>query len=260
MAYAPLLRMNTAPVLGTPMEVADRMNVLGMATAARASQLSGSTVYSTTNSTASLSSISTASTAVAQPNGQVMATSNIINQRADASRSLYQICISLKQRLAKVPGFEGYMEQLEYMSADPDEGGPVESLWKLLRTGYPLLAIYNALQPDVPLQVQEKEASESKRSKIAILRFVEACKSKLKLPTTEVFIITDLAGNDTTGFVKVGTLDLIPSSCLALRSSSDTLTRSHLLSTMSLISPSSAACSSRSSHTPKMTRCNPARR
>jgi cell division control protein 24 len=133
-----------------------------------------------------------------------VATSNIINQRADASRSLYQICVSLKQRLAKVPGFEGYMEQLEQMAADPDEGGPVESLWKLLRTGYPLLAIYNALQPETPLQVQEGPGvSEAKRSKIAILRFVEACKSKLMLPTTEVFIITDLAGNDTTGFVKV---------------------------------------------------------
>lgn len=133
-----------------------------------------------------------------------MATSNIINQRADASRSLYQICVALKQRLAKVPGFDEYMEQLEYMATDPDEGGPVESLWKLLRTGYPLLAIYNALQPEVPLQVQEvPEMSQAKRSKIAILRFVEACKSKLMLPTTEVFIITDLAGNDTTGFVKV---------------------------------------------------------
>jgi cell division control protein 24 len=28
------------------------------------------------------------------------------------------------------------------------------------------------------------------------------------LPTSEVFIITDLAGNDTTGFVKVSTLVL----------------------------------------------------
>ncbi|SPQ24326.1 74fb4221-3aec-432d-92b9-ca87cb79fdda [Thermothielavioides terrestris] len=150
------------------------MNVIGMPSATRASQLSGST-FPATSSSASLNSLSTATTAGAPPNGQVVATSNIINQRADASRSLYQICVSLKQRLAK-----------------------------LLRTGYPLLAIYNALQPDTPLQVQEPAgASEAKRSKIAILRFVEACKSKLMLPPTEVFIITDLAGNDTTGFVKV---------------------------------------------------------
>ncbi|KAJ4291221.1 Guanine nucleotide exchange factor for Cdc42p [Collariella sp. IMI 366227] len=178
------------------------MDVLGMssmASAPRASQLSSSATFPSTNSSTSVNSLSTAATLATAPNGQVMATSNIINQRADASRSL-----STRYALAKVPGFEGYMHHLEEMATDPDEGGPVESLWKLLRTGYPLLAIYNALQPETPLQVQDPPgASEAKRSKIAILRFVEACKSKLMLPTTEVFIITDLAGNDTTGFVKV---------------------------------------------------------
>ncbi|KAL2142354.1 hypothetical protein VTI28DRAFT_1246 [Corynascus sepedonium] len=200
MAHASLLRMNTGPV--ATMDVIDRSNSMGVPSAPRASQLPGSATFPTTNSSSSVNSLSTATTAPS--NGQVVATSNIINQRADASRSLYQICVSLKQRLAKVPGFEPYMEELEQMAADPDEGGPVESLWKLLRTGYPLLTIYNSLQPDTPLQVQEGHAmSQAKRSKIAILRFVEACKSKLMLPTTEVFIITDLAGNDTSGFVKV---------------------------------------------------------
>ncbi|KAG7284961.1 hypothetical protein NEMBOFW57_009577 [Staphylotrichum longicolle] len=180
------------------------MTAMGLPSAPRTSQLSGSATFPSTNSSTSVNSLSTATTIAAPANGQVVATSNIINQRADASRSLYQICVSLKQRLAKVPGFEGYMEQLEYMAADPDEGGPVESLWKLLRTGYPLIALFNALQPDTPLQLQEQPGvSEAKRSKIAILRFVEACKSKLMIPPTEVFIITDLAGNDTTGFVKV---------------------------------------------------------
>jgi cell division control protein 24 len=187
-----------------------------------------------------------------------VATSNIINQRADASRSLYQICVSLKQRLAKVPGFEGYMEQLELMAADPDEGGPVESLWKLLRTGYPLLAIYNALQPETPLQVQEAPGvSEAKRSKIAILRFVEACKSKLMLPTTEVFIITDLAGNDTTGFVKVGCL--VASLCCGWQWS-DLQCRLPRLSTMCSTLPNNGACSSRSNHIQRTMRCNPGHR
>lgn len=207
MAHAPLLRMNTGPA--APLDVVDRFNSMSVslgatAGAPRVSQLSGSATFPATNSSTSLNSLSTATTFAGSSNGQVVATSNIINQRADASRSLYQICVSLKQRLAKVPGFEVYLQQLEEMAADPDEGGPVESLWKLLRTGYPLLAIYNALQPDTPLQVQEAPGlSEAKRSKIAILRFVEACKSKLMLPPTEVFIITDLAGNDTSGFVKV---------------------------------------------------------
>lgn len=189
--------MNTGPA--APIDV-DRLNTMS---APRASQLAGSSTFPTANSSTSLNSLSTATTFAAPANGQIVAAGNIINQRADASRSLYQICVSLKQRLAKVPGFEEYLDELEHMAMDPDEGGPVESLWKLLRTGYPLLAIFNVLQPENPLQVQE-QASEAKRSKIAILRFVEACKSKLNLSTTEVFIITDLTGNDTTGFVKVG--------------------------------------------------------
>lgn len=196
------------------MDLVDRLNTMGIQSMPRASQLTGSATFPTTNSSTSVNSLSTATTIGAPANGQVVATSNIINQRADASRSLYQICVSLKQRLAKVPGFEGYMEDLELMAMDPDEGGPVESLWQLLRTGYPLLAIYNALQPDTPLQLQEQpNMSEAKRSKIAILRFVEACKSKLMLPTTEVFIITDLAGNDTTGFVKVSYVPRCCASC-----------------------------------------------
>ncbi|KAL1842962.1 hypothetical protein VTJ49DRAFT_3603 [Mycothermus thermophilus] len=183
------------------MDIVDRLAPLGMPGILRENQMSASVNFPGPSS--SVSSLSTASTLVAPQNGPVVATSNIINQKADASRSLYQICVTLKQRLAKVPGFEPYMEQLEQMANDPDDGGPVGSLWKLLRTGHPLLAIFNVLRLDPPLQVLEKNISEEKRSKIAILRFVEACKSRLKMPTTEVFIITDLAGNDTTGFVKV---------------------------------------------------------
>jgi len=169
--------------------------------APRASQLSGSTAFA---STTSLSSISSAPTVLAPANGNVVANANIINQKADASRSLYQICVSLKQRLSLVPGFEAYLEKLEQDSANLDEGGPVEALWKLLRTGHPLIAIYNALQPEKPLHVEEKPGdSEAKRSKIAIVKFVQACMSELKLPATESFIVNDLTGSDTTGFVKV---------------------------------------------------------
>ena len=255
MAHAPLLRMNTGPA--APLDVVDRLNNMS---APRASQLSGSATFPTANSTTSLSSLTTATTFGTSSNG-VVATSNIINQRADASRSLYQICVALKQRLAKVPGFELYLEQLEQMAADPDEGGPVESVWKLLRTGYPLLAIYNVLQPDTPLQVLDPPgASEAKRSKIAILRFVEACKSKLMLPPTDVFIITDLAGNDTTGFVKVGCLPSLKQS-FACRPLSDMGIRSPQSLTMCSISPNNGGSSSRSNHTPKTTTpSNPAPR
>jgi cell division control protein 24 len=189
MAHAPLLRTNTAPVFQP------NQNGIGgsMNHAPRASQLSGSTAYG--GSTASLSSLASAATVIPQNGGPVTATANIINQKADASRSLYQMCITLKQRLALVPGFDHFLQTL-----DPYD--PVDPLWNLFRTGYPLLVIYNALQPAEPLAVADA-TNEAKRAKLAIFKFVQACMKELQVPSAESFVITDLMGNDTTGFVKV---------------------------------------------------------
>ncbi|KAK7421497.1 Guanine nucleotide exchange factor for Cdc42p [Neonectria punicea] len=192
MAHAPLLRNNTAPVFPNSNGFGG-LPQISMSHAPRASQLSGSTAVA--GSTTSLSSLGSSAT-ITQNGGPVHATANIINQKADASRSLYQICISLKQRLAQVPGFEPYLEQL-----DPND--PVDPLWNLFRTGYPLLAIYNSLQPTTELKVEDASANEAKKSKIAIFKFVQACMKELKVPPTESFVITDLMGNDTSGFVKV---------------------------------------------------------
>jgi cell division control protein 24 len=178
---------------------------MSVTSAPRASQLSGATAFTSTTSLNSLASSATlVNPQIAPSSGNVVATSNIINQRADASRSLYQICVSLKNRLAQVPGFEEYSKQLDQMAQDPDEGGPVESVWKLLRTGHPLLVIYNALEPEERLSVEEvANATEEKLSKIAIMKFYRACLNDLKLPPAESFMIKDLTGSDTTGFVKV---------------------------------------------------------
>ncbi|KAK5989493.1 Rho guanine nucleotide exchange factor scd1 [Cladobotryum mycophilum] len=165
-----------------------------MSSTPRASQLSGSTAYASSSS--SLNSLNSDTTVIPNGGGPIIATGNIINQKADASRSLYQICISLKQRLGQVPGFEPFLEQL-----DPTD--PVDPLWSLLRTGYPLLTIYNALEPADPLTVDDPNASESKKSKIAIFKFVQACMKELQVAASDSFVITDLMGNDTSGFVKV---------------------------------------------------------
>jgi cell division control protein 24 len=193
MAYAPLLRTNTAPIFPAN---GGTYPANTMSNAPRASQLSGSTAYG--GSTASLASLSSATTAVLT-SGPVIATTNIINQKADASRSLYQICVSLKTRLGQVPGFEPYLQQLQENAAQ----GPVESLWDLLRTGVPLLAIYNALQPAQPLSADDANINEIKRPKVAVFKFVQACLKDLNIAPTECFVINDVLGNDTTGFVKV---------------------------------------------------------
>jgi cell division control protein 24 len=201
MAHAPLLRTNTAPVFQAAADGATpRMNTMSMSSAPRASQLSGSTAFTSTTSLNSLASAST----IAPASGQVVATSNIINQKADASRSLFQICVSLKQRLALVPGFEGYLEQLSQLEmSDAVQGDPVEALWALFRTGHPLLTVYNSVQPETTLVVDDEKAKEDKKSKIAIFKFVRACVDNLGLPQTQSFVINDLTGTDTTGFVKV---------------------------------------------------------
>ena len=186
------MRTNTAPALQTTPNGVGGLNK--MTSAPRSSHLSSATTYA--GSSASLSSLNSSATVTPQNGGPIVATTNIINQKADASRSLYQICVSLKQRLAQVPGFQPFLDQL-----DPSD--PVDSLWNLFRSGHPLLIVYNCLQPGEPLKVEDPNASEAKKSKIAIFKFVQACMKELQLPPADTFVITDLMGNDTSGFVKV---------------------------------------------------------
>ena len=140
--------------------------------------------------------------AAGQPAGDsdVTATNNVMNTVADASSSLFQICVSLRQRLHGVPGFsESLLEEEEDADEDTD---PVTLLWRTFRRGYPLMLLYNALRPNQPL-VLPASVREDKRGKAATFKFLQACLADLKFPQEEMFIITDLYGDDTTGFVKV---------------------------------------------------------
>lgn len=132
----------------------------------------------------------------------MVATNNIINQRADSSRSLYQICVNLRRRLAQVPGFDTYLND----SDDEDEGDemdPVSSLWRCLRKGTPLLTIYNSLQPKALLVIPEK-TTDVKKPKAAAFKFVAECLTgELQIAAGDCFSLQDLFGDDTTGFVKV---------------------------------------------------------
>lgn len=86
-----------------------------------------------------------------------------------------------------------------------EDSDPVSSLWRCLRRGEPLLTIYNAIQPAGPLRLDESVQPEKRRAKMAAFKFVEACLQDLKLPPGEIFTLSDLFGDDTTGFVKVRT-------------------------------------------------------
>lgn len=142
---------------------------------------------------------------------------NIMNRRADMKSSLYQICLGLRLRLAEVPGFAHHIAEMEEEEAEAEDStDPVTSMWNCLRRGYPLMTIYNALKPAVPLKVDPSRIAEAKIGKTATYKFLQACLTELMFPPNECFLITDLYGGDTTGFVKVSELNAIISGCRPL--------------------------------------------
>ena len=188
-----------------------------------ASSLSGNTLVDHQSSTSSLASTAQSGSGPALANGgPVMASDSIINQVADSSKSLYQICVKLRQRLSEVPGFEQHLDEMEEDDSADAAVDPVESMWRCLRKGYPLMTVYNALKPEVALEVDPHKVAEAKRAKTASFKFVQACLKDLNFPPDECFLIMDLYGDDTTGFVKVTTvvnrvLDILQRRHLLLR-------------------------------------------
>lgn len=100
-----------------------------------------------------------------------------------------------------MPGFDEHLRDMD-IEGDQQQHDVVVSLWQCLKKGYPLITIYNVLQPAEPLQVDER-VSDAKKPKSAASKFVLRCLTDLKLPPEEVFVLNDLFGEDTTGFLKV---------------------------------------------------------
>ncbi|KAF3037812.1 hypothetical protein E8E12_006491 [Didymella heteroderae] len=139
--------------------------------------------------------------------GPVEASDNVLNKRADKDTSLFQRCMTLALRLRAIPGFERWLVE-EEDRADDDDGpvDPVTLLWRTFRRGYPLMDLYNALGPRTPLVIpnaQADEKSQKKHEKMATYKFIQACVNELGISQESCFILTDLYGDDTTGFVKV---------------------------------------------------------
>ncbi|GAB7364520.1 hypothetical protein MBLNU230_g5328t1 [Neophaeotheca triangularis] len=134
-------------------------------------------------------------------NGDVTATDNIMNSVGDAKRSLFQICVTLRLRLSGVSGFEESVVE-EEQEAD-EELDPVSLLWRTFRKGHPLILLFNTLKPDAPIQAPNNGVKRDKMGKASSFKFVQACMDKLKFEADDCFIMQDLYGDDTTGFVKV---------------------------------------------------------
>ncbi|EUC40309.1 hypothetical protein COCMIDRAFT_109154 [Bipolaris oryzae ATCC 44560] len=136
--------------------------------------------------------------------GPVEASENVLNKRADKDTSLFQRCLTLQMRLRGIPGFDRWMAE-EEDKAD-DDADPVTLLWRTFRRGYPLMELYNALEPHTLLTIpnsKQDEKSLKKNEKMACYKFIQSCVANLKMPQESCFILGDLYGDDTTGFVKV---------------------------------------------------------
>lgn len=133
--------------------------------------------------------------------GIPIAEDNIINRRG--GESIYQSCVNLKRRLSEVPSFGPFLKEMEEEDQARGNTDPVSSLWNCLRNGYPLLSIYNASGPDEELVVDPAKVPEAKRPKAATFKFLQACLQDLAFPQQDCFLITDLYGESTTGFIKV---------------------------------------------------------
>ena len=132
-----------------------------------------------------------------------------VNRRGGNESSLYQNCLALRQRLAEVPGFEPFLEEMDREEQEcleeEIEVDPVSSIWSMLQRGYPLLAIYNAMLPAEPLQVDPAKfvGREDKAGKQATFQFLSVCMKKLHFQPGDCFMVTDLYSEDTNGLVKV---------------------------------------------------------
>ncbi|RHZ67667.1 hypothetical protein CDV55_106058 [Aspergillus turcosus] len=134
-------------------------------------------------------------------NGGPVAEDNIINRRG--GESIYQSCVNLRRRLAEVPNFEPHLREMEEEDEKTGNTDPVASLWNCLRNGYPLLTIYNASDPPESLEIDPSKVPEAKRPKAATFKFLQASLQELAFPQQDCFLITDLYGDSTTGFIKV---------------------------------------------------------
>lgn len=143
-------------------------------------------------------SLSPAPSALTQ--GTIEPTNNVMNKVADKDASLFQMCITLRQRLLAVPGYDEFFLEVEQAHEDLDV---VQLIWKTFQLGRPLVALYNTLRPDQPVEIDVSKISAAKQGKALTSSFLRHCIQGLNFSVEDCFIIYDLYQDDIGGFVKV---------------------------------------------------------
>lgn len=165
------------------------------------SNRSSDTTQATTTSTLFPPPTPSSTASTLTNNGAIEPTNNVMNKIADKETSLFQICMTLRQRLQAVPGVDAFLRQEEDLAEDDDD--MVQLLWRTLRKGRPLVALYDTLRPDRPVSVDVSRYNPEKQGKALTSSFLRYCINELEFSVEDCFIVTDLFGDDTTGFVKV---------------------------------------------------------
>lgn len=167
--------------------------------------------------------------------GAPLAANTIGNKPAVAGSSLYQACLTLRDRLWCVPEFgEAFLSQSNDSPNDSSAGGPsvaanppgissappspksgnakprlnssdpVTQLWQCFRLGAPLCWLFNKLGPRNPLPINpDANRSNANECKKQVAKFIIALNHELTWDSDDIFTISCLYLNDTNGFVKV---------------------------------------------------------
>ena len=134
--------------------------------------------------------------------GPIEATNSVLNKRAEKDQSLFQICLSLRQRLEAIPRIKEVLDEEEHAAADDID--PVELLWRVFRRGYPLLIVYTAYRPNTSIDTDLSKVAEKNRPKAAAIKFLGGCKKELQMKDEDLFIANEVTDTENTnGFVKV---------------------------------------------------------
>ncbi|EWC45286.1 hypothetical protein DRE_06013 [Drechslerella stenobrocha 248] len=132
------------------------------------------------------------------------ATDSLINKQADASQSLYQICMNLKKRLELLPEVKKHLEEF---STDPEDrdlpADPVYQLWQTFRNGASLAYLSKTLTLGTVVKESTEVPDSLNKKKKLVFQFLKEANEKLNLSGDDIFMITHLYGEDTNGFVKV---------------------------------------------------------
>ncbi|KAI9263704.1 hypothetical protein BY458DRAFT_534397 [Sporodiniella umbellata] len=114
------------------------------------------------------------------------------------TNSLYHNCLSVLDRLSLVEGMTPFLQNLE------ETTDPLSKLTSICQLGFPLLKIYNALNPTEPLTIAPTaNLNATNVSKAAVYHFIVACRDKLAFKEMDMFSIGDVFSNGTNGIVRV---------------------------------------------------------